>query len=466
VIPVAERIERLGGDRFIREFQPRWETQLAASGLQLATRRLPVFMTIVETPASAQRLAARHLPHVTTALHKALAQSLEVPSMRSRVMASLRNRQELLLLDVGRLPRPEDLMGRFDTFLERRGDQIVPRVIEANFNNVEGSLYQHLAMVGEQALAAELGLPIPSPGRTALEELWGWMLERYQRYRSSSSTPSMGIAWDPGHLVKDVELPAAAELFRRWSHGTGVEIVTGDVRSLERTRRGWVLDGRGIDLLWKNVGPFYPDRLNETPFALLPRTDPTELVVLSDIVGRLLGSKWLLEVLWNPEAQGLFSPRERAAIRAMVPWTAELHDGPSHRPDGSVLPDMLSWVSEARERLVLKPVLGSHGEGVHVGSITSQADWDAALSAATGGGWIVMEYVAPEEMDLPVANPTHDWETIWRHELVDCNFYVYGGRVGPPIRRAADNPVLNVAKDTSDGVPGGGLLISVPGQDG
>ena len=57
-----------------------------------------------------------------------------------------------------------------------------------------------------------------------------------------------------------------------------------------------------------------------------------------------------------------------------------------------------------------------------------------------------------------------DGTTTWRTELVDCNFYVYGGRVGPHIRRAAEGPILNVAKDTSDGRPGGGLLISVPEQ--
>ena len=75
-----------------------------------------------------------------------------------------------------------------------------------------------------------------------------------------------------------------------------------------------------------------------------------------------------------------------------------------------------------------------------------------------------MEYVAPEQMVLPVADPGHDWRTTWQTELVDCNFYVYGARVGASIRRAATDPILNVAKDTSDGHAPGGLLISVPEQ--
>lgn len=462
MIPVAERIEALGGEGFVRDFQPVWEAKLQASGFRLATGRLPVFLTIDETPASARRLACAHLPHLTSALHKALAHSLEVPSSRARVMTSLQNTQVVRLLDAGRVPRAADLMGRYDTFLERHGDQLVPRVIEANFNNVEGSVFQHLALLAGQDLADELGLPVPAVSPTPLHRLWDWMLTRFRAHRTAPAAPTIGIAWDAGNLVKDVELPTAAELFRRWSHGSGIDVITGDVRSLERARRGWVLDGHPIDLLWKNTGPLYPDGLDRMPFVQLPRTDPAELVVLSDIVGRLLGSKWLLEVLWNPATQNYFSARELAAIRLMVPWTAELHDGPSHRHDGSVLPDLLSWVSRNRENLVLKPALGSHGDGVLVGRSATQGAWEEAVGRATSGGWIVMDYVAPEEMVLPMADPANEWRMNWQTELVDCNFYVYGRRVGSAIRRAADGPILNVAKDTSDGHPGGGLLISVP----
>lgn len=463
MITVRDRIESLGGQCFLRDYQPVWEAELRASGFRLGTGRLPVFLTIDETPRSALLLARTHLPHLTSALHKALARSLAVRESRTRVMESLQNSQVVRLLDAGRVARAADLMGRYDTFLERHGNQLVPRVIEANFNNVEGSLYQHLGLGGVRDLAGELGLSIPAATPTPLEHLWCWMLARFRAHRTAPAAPTIGIAWDTGNFVKDVELPAAAELFRRWGHGTGVEVVTGDVHSLDRARRGWVLDGQPIDLLWKNTGPLYPAGLDRTPFALLPRTDPAELVVLSDVVGRLLGSKWLFEVLWNPHAQGLFSARELAAIRVMVPWTAELHDGPSHHADGSVIADMLSWVSQHRDSLVLKPALGSHGEGVLVGPSASQSEWDGAVSRGlSSGGWIVMEYVAPEEMVLPVADPHRDWRTSWQTELVDCNFYVYGHRVGGALRRAAVGPILNVAQDTSDGHPGGGLLISIP----
>ncbi|NNC79792.1 MAG: hypothetical protein HKN94_06515 [Acidimicrobiales bacterium] len=462
MIPIDERIEALGGSRFVREYQPVWEAELRDSGFRLGNGRLPVFMTVDETPRSAERLAHTHLPYLTGALHKALARSMADPVSRIRIMESLQNAQVVRLLDVGRLPRGDDLMGRYDTFLQRHGDQLVPRVIEANFNNVEGSLFQHLAIRGVRALADELGLPPLPASPTPLEQLWHWMLSRYRAYRTAPAAPTIGITWDQGNIVKDIELPAAADWFRRWGNPMGINVVTGDVHELERGSHGWALSGRPIDLLWKNTGPLYPAGLDQLPFAELPRTDPEELVVLSDIVGRLLGSKWLLGVLWNPAAQGLFSPRELAAIHMLVPWTAELRDGPSHRPDGSVLPDMLSWVSQNRNDLVLKPSIGSHGDGVVVGPATTQADWDAAVNNAAPRGSIVMAYVAPEEMELPIADPGDDWHMSWVTELVDCNFYMYGNRVGPPLRRAASGPILNVAKDTTDGRPGGGLLISLP----
>jgi len=462
VIPIYDRIEALGGERFVREYQPVWEAEMSNAGFRLGTGRLPVFMTVDETPRSAELLARTHLPYLTSALHKALAHSMADPRSRQRIMESLQNPQVAHLLDVGRLPRGADLMGRYDTFLQRRGEQLVPRVIEANFNNVEGSLFQHLAIRSVRALADELGLPPLPASPTPLEQLWRWMLSRYRAYRTAPAAPRIGITWDVGNIVKDVELPAAAEWFRTWGRSMGVTVVTGDVHELEHGSRGWVLCGQPIDLLWKNTGPLYPAGLDRLPFAELPRTDPEELVVLSDIVGRLLGSKWLLEVLWNPAAQEIFSPRERAAIGILVPWTAELHDGPSHHPDGSVMPDMLAWVSQHRGDLVLKPALGSHGDGVVVGRAVAQAEWDEAINQAASRGFIVMAYVNPEEMVLPIADPEDDWHMSWITELVDCNFYMYGNQVGPPIRRAASGPILNVAKDTSDGRPGGGLLISIP----
>ncbi len=464
MIPVEARIDRLGGEQFLRDYQPVWEAKLAASGFRLGSRRLPVFLTIDETPASAQRLARVHLPHLTAALHKALARSLDVPLQRDRLMASLLNPQMVRLLDAGRPPRAADLMGRYDTFLVQHGDEFVPRVIEANFNNVEGLLFNHLGFTAMRELAAELGLRVPAIPPSALELLWRWLLLRYRAYRTAPAAPSIGIAWDSGNRVKDVELPFAAEWFRRWGHAAGMKVVLGDVRSLEHGSRMWLLNGHPIDLLWKNTGPLYPAGLDRMPFAALPQTDPEELVVLSDVVGRLLGSKWLFEVLWDPASQHLFSAQERAAIRTMVPWTAEVCDGPSHRVDGSVLPDLVSWVSDNRENLVLKPAIGSHGEGVLVGRATTQHRWDTVLSAAMSGGWIVMDYIVPEEMALPVADPDHGWSSTWQTELVDCDFYVFSGQVGHPIRRAAKGPILNVAQDTSSGQSGGGLLITVPEQ--
>ena len=119
----------------------------------------------------------------------------------------------------------------------------------------------------------------------------------------------------------------------------------------------------------------------------------------------------------------------------------------------------MAWLSAQRENLVIKPVLGSHGEGVFVGPDTDQAVWDEALGQATDGRWIAMHFVPPEQLDLPVADPQKGWQLSWERLYADCNFYMFGPRCGPVVRRAAQSRILNVAQETADGRPAGGFLI-------
>ena len=458
---ILRHLDRAGGDVFIRDYQPGWEAKMAQAGLTLRDRRIPTFAAVVPTSFSAQWLATTLFPYLTQALYKVLQYVLSHPIQRETLLTSLTNRQELMLLDVNRLPRLADIFGRFDTFLHYENGMALPRVIEANFNNVEGLLFSHVSAQGGQCLLEELGLRQSYTFPSALWQLWHWFLRRYACSRPAPEVPTLGIIWEPGHLVKDVELVQAAELFRRWGYELGIQVILGSWQMLDHTSQsGWTLKGRPIHILWKNIGPFYPQTLGESVYGRLPHTDPSELCVLSDILGRLLGSKWLLEGLWNEKNRFLFTAKEWQAIQLLVPWTAEVVNGYAVGPDGQRIPDMLRCLSRHKDALVLKPVLGSHGEGVYVGIDTEQTVWDQALGQALGGGWIVMTFVSPEQVTLPVADPDDDWQVIWRKLYADCNFYVFGGRCGAVVRRASQDRILNVAQKTVDGRPAGGLLIS------
>lgn len=458
---VQQRIDALGGSSFVRDYHTHWEAWLFEAGLRLNYRSIPFYLAIDPIPCSADQAAVYWLPNLVTALGKSLAYCLTHSEQRRRLFSSLRNRQELLLLDIGRLPRISDMFGRFDTFLRYNGRAHMPTIIEANFNNVEGLYYQHLVQQAGYDFLTALGMPNAVRLPSVLWQFWRWMLRRYQASRPSPPTPTIGIIWEPGHVVKDIELPLAAECLRRWGHNEDVQVVTADWRSAAySSRHGWTIDGQRVQIIWKNVGPYYPDDICETDYRYLSAAAPEEVCVLSDILGRLMGSKWLLEMLWNPRLRFLFTPREWQAIRRMVPWTVEVRDGVSEGPQGEKIPDLPRWLCRNRTKLVLKPVLGSHGEGVHLGLEVEQDSWNNTVHKAAGsGGWVAMLYVQPGQVDLPlVAGERQNSETSQTF-FTDCNYYVLGGWPAGVIRRVAQDRLLNIARE-NNGQSSGGMIMA------
>jgi len=57
---------------------------------------------------------------------------------------------------------------------------------------------------------------------------------------------------------------------------------------------------------------------------------------------------------------------------------------------------MRTLLSHHREKLVLKPALGSGGRGIVVGKFTSQSQWEALVqSALNAGNWRHLEFQIP-----------------------------------------------------------------------
>jgi uncharacterized circularly permuted ATP-grasp superfamily protein len=117
--------------------------------------------------------------------------------------------------------------------------------------------------------------------------------------------------------------------------------------------------------------------------------------------------------------------------------------------------DLLPFVADNREKLVLKPASDFGGHGVALGMETSQADWEAVIAAhADAADFIVQEYVpVPEEM-FPVIE---DGRVHMRLKRFNINPFGIGGRHAGSITRISDRAVINVSA-------GGGLLPSVIGR--
>jgi hypothetical protein len=168
---------------------------------------------------------------------------------------------------------------------------------------------------------------------------------------------------------------------------------------------------------------------------------------------RVANNKKLFALLADPRFAHLVQEAERPVIAETIPWTRVLREGREHYGDWVV--DLLAFVSDNRERLVLKPASDYGGHGVSLGMETEQGDWDRLIEEHhTNGDYVVQEYVpVPEEM-FPTVEDGHVQMRLKRFNI---NPFGLGGRYAGMITRISDRAVINVSA-------GGGLLPSVVGR--
>jgi hypothetical protein len=168
---------------------------------------------------------------------------------------------------------------------------------------------------------------------------------------------------------------------------------------------------------------------------------------------RVANNKKLFALLDDPRFAHLVTAREAEVMAETIPWTRILR--PGRVAYGQWVVDLLDFVSDNRERLVLKPASEYGGHGVALGIETEQAEWDAIIAAhADTGDFVVQEYVpVPEEM-FPTVENGHVQMRLKRFNI---NPFGLGGRYAGMITRISDRAVINVSA-------GGGLLPSVVGR--
>jgi hypothetical protein len=177
------------------------------------------------------------------------------------------------------------------------------------------------------------------------------------------------------------------------------------------------------------------------------------IALVNPFRSRVANNKKLFALLEDPRFAHLVEPEEVDAIRSTIPWTRVLR--PGNTTYGNWVVDLLTFVSNNRERLVLKPVSDYGGHGVALGIETDQSDWDSIIEAqAERADYVVQEYVpVPEEMFPTV----EDGRVQMRLKRFNINPFGIGGHYAGMITRISDRAVINVSA-------GGGLLPSVVGR--
>ncbi len=292
-------------------------------------------------------------------------------------------------------------------------------------------------------------------------------IKRFQRYYHVEQFPGLGHllgavlhgyrSWggreNPQIAIVDwAEVPTLSEhaITRDYFERNGFATVLADPRQLEyRGGALWAGDFR-VDLVYKRVLiSELIDRMGVNNPIVQAMRDHSALMTNS-FSAKLMAKKASLAFLSDEANAWLFSDMERAAISAHIPWTRRVGERKtSYR--GRVI-DLLPFIADNRDRLVLKPNDEYGGKGVVIGWGATQQGWNAAIQDALVNPHVVQERVDTVYRDFPALRDDGTLDISPRY--VDANPYVFFGKtVGGVLTRLSSEALLNVTAGAGSVVP-------------
>ena len=238
------------------------------------------------------------------------------------------------------------------------------------------------------------------------------------------------------------------ELFREYFESQGCPSIIASPDELGFT------DGRlrardfEIDIVYKRllVNEYLPI-MKEQP-ALLDAYRARAVCMVNSFRSKVIHKKALFAVLTDARYAPLFSADEREAITGHVPWTRRVRSGRSDYFGEDI--DLLPFIDERRDRLVLKPNDDYGGHGIYIGWNTDEIGWDEAIhNALANGDYLVQERVPTARETFPALTPEDTIQFV--EQLVDLDPLLFNGKVGSAFTRLSSNELANVTA-------GGGMV--------
>jgi uncharacterized circularly permuted ATP-grasp superfamily protein len=143
-------------------------------------------------------------------------------------------------------------------------------------------------------------------------------------------------------------------------------------------------------------------------------------------------------------ARRYFSPDERQVFRRHILWTRLVSARHTTFPDGGS-GDLLTFIREERESLVLKPNRAFGGAGVVIGPMVEQPEWETAVERAVADPerWVVQQLASIPVSVFPVQGPDGAIHFEPFYTVMGFAPSKYGVAV---LARASQKQVVNVAQ--------------------
>ena len=270
------------------------------------------------------------------------------------------------------------------------------------------------------------------------------MLDAFRQWSGHRDPPRIAILdWH--------EVPTYSEfvLFDRYFRGMGISSRIVDPRAVEYANGKLVHGDFHITLIYKRV------LLNELveregiEHPVIRAVRDGAVCMVNPFRCKLLHKKASLAVLSDERNARLFTAEQLDTIGRHIPWTRTVAERRTQHRGASI--DLVPWVKENRDHLVLKPNDEYGGKGIVLGWEVSQSAWENALRAALAEPTIVQERITlPTEPYPGIVNGTLE---IMDRMLDTAPFVSYGEHVQGCMTRLGTVPLLNVTAGGGSTVP-------------
>ena len=367
--------------------------------------------------------------------------------------------RDLVRIDPGfREPSP---VSRLDAFFVAESGGL--RFTEYNAETPAGGAYNDVLT------EAFYGLPItreflrqwdlrPLPAR---HNVLHALLDAYRQWSGGGAAPRIAI-------VDWAEVPTQSEfvLFRDYFARQGLDCVIVDPREMDYTSGRLVAAGGPVDLVYKRVLLSELVERCGVDHAIIRAVRDGAVCMVNPPRCKILHKKASLAVLGDERNEWLFSDEQREAIEAHIPWTRVVEERKTVAPRSSkiLVPssstatpgfggndvesasseviDLLPFIAENREQLVLKPHDEYGGKGIILGWEVDDTAWESAIKAALNEPYIVQERV---ELPTEPYPSLVDGKVHVVDRMVDTAPYVaYGEYVDGCLTRLSTAALLNV----------------------
>ena len=238
------------------------------------------------------------------------------------------------------------------------------------------------------------------------------------------------------------------ELFREYFEAQGYPSIIASPDELEFSDHKLRVRDFQIDIVYKRllVNEYLPI-VNQHP-ALLDAYRAGAICMVNSFRSKIIHKKALFAVLTDERHKSLFNSNEVQMIAGHVPWTRRVRAGKTDYFGEPI--DLLEFIGEQRDRLVLKPNDDYGGHGIYIGWNIDEIGWDEALhNALANGDYLVQERVPTARENFPAI--TKDGAIQFAEQLVDLDPLLFNGKVGSAFTRLSSNELANVSA-------GGGMV--------